>query len=134
MTLASSSNPNQLVSYQDQFLEILRNISGLQWVRESLSTHSHHYQALEQRHKKETQQRNRLQKQLERQDKEKLSPNQETLDDLDQVLAGLQDQLNSANSVITDLNIEKQKLDRFCNRLHQLYQQVGSLEGLFNCL
>ena len=51
---ADSSNPSSSsMSYQDSFLGLFREISKLQWVRESFSSHSKHYEGLQKRQKKE---------------------------------------------------------------------------------
>ena len=60
----SSNASSSQLSYQDSFLQLFREITKLQWVRESLSSHSKHYEGLQQRHKKEQTAKIKLQSQL----------------------------------------------------------------------
>lgn len=60
----AGSSYSQSPSYQDRFLWLLRQITKLQWVRESLPSHSKYHEALRQKYEKEVNTKTRLERSL----------------------------------------------------------------------
>ncbi|CAO3618225.1 unnamed protein product [Cunninghamella blakesleeana] len=57
--------PSEPQLYEDQFIRLLKEITKLQWVRESLPVQSKYYEGLKQRHKRELHLKELIEKQLQ---------------------------------------------------------------------
>ncbi|CDS04079.1 hypothetical protein LRAMOSA07034 [Lichtheimia ramosa] len=106
------------LSYEDSFLRLLREITRLQWVRESFPSHSKYYDGLQQKQQ-------RLQKRIEKY----LAPTKETdtsitMESLQHELQSIQEQIAVADDMLQDLLINKHELDAVCDELHSLYDEV----------
>ncbi|KAI9274360.1 hypothetical protein BDA99DRAFT_236147 [Phascolomyces articulosus] len=121
---ADSSNPSSSqMSYQDSFLRLFRDISKLQWVRESFSSHSKHYESLQKRQKKEqTINATLLEKQLN--DNNEIQETAERIQQSETKLNDIEHQLKDARKMLDDLLKDKRRLDRLCDELHMLYDEV----------
>jgi hypothetical protein len=53
-----------IVDPQEQFVRLLKDITQLQWVRESLPVQAKYYEGLKQRHERETHLKTLLEKQM----------------------------------------------------------------------
>ncbi|KAI8384342.1 uncharacterized protein BYT42DRAFT_562188 [Radiomyces spectabilis] len=131
---------------ETEFVALLKEITKLQWVRESLPSHAHHYEGLKQRYKREQHFKSLLDNQLEeyrsKQDQSgvfrgkrlslgRSSPPESSFVDIieplkrhEAAIAELETQLESAEHMLQDLLIHKQKLDDLCEHLHTLYDEV----------
>ncbi|KAI8074456.1 hypothetical protein BC940DRAFT_288302 [Gongronella butleri] len=131
-------------SYQDQFVHLLREITKLQWVRESLPVQSKYYDGLKQRYARESHVKALLEKQLQdfrtKQDstsllmlrrnsndkKDEISYTDviERLRRCEAKLKDVETQMQAAESMLQDLHINKHKLDTYCMELHMLYDEI----------
>ncbi|KAF7731666.1 hypothetical protein EC973_008836 [Apophysomyces ossiformis] len=137
-------------SYQDQFISLLKKITQLQWVRESLPSHSKYYEGLRQRYKREQHLHALYEKKLEEYRKRQdavlpiLRPirqtvngsssehkREETLADLVEPLRQSQEkiihmeaQMADAEEMLQDLMNNKLELDSVCDDMHTLYDEV----------
>ncbi|ORX51717.1 hypothetical protein DM01DRAFT_1408654 [Hesseltinella vesiculosa] len=130
-------------SFQDQFIHLLKEITKLQWVRESLPVQSKYYEGMKQRYARESHLKALLEKQLQdfrkKQDASSLamlrrnsndkneSSYADLIDRLRRCEAKLEDvetQMQSASTMLQDLHANKHKLDVLCMELHMLYDQI----------
>ncbi|KAG1171754.1 hypothetical protein G6F70_006352 [Rhizopus microsporus] len=108
------------MDYQDRFVQLVKDITRLQWVRESLPSHSKYYESLKKKLEKQTHLKvlseNELKEYQQRQDK--------SVRFYDNAIQKLQFEMQQAKEVLQDLNTEKRKLDHLCDELHLLYDQI----------
>ncbi|KAI8979845.1 hypothetical protein BDF20DRAFT_913344 [Mycotypha africana] len=127
---------------RQKFLQLVKDITKLQWVRESLPAHSNYYEGLKRKLEKQIQLKNFSEKDFKIYQKEKdlkrssifhqqqqeqgtaLNDKLESIKFYENAISQLQAQLNEAEVTLNEINDEKRRLDLLCEELHTLYDQV----------
>ncbi|CEP16938.1 hypothetical protein [Parasitella parasitica] len=135
-----------MAEIQARYIQLVKDITQLQWVRESLPSHSKYYEGLKkklekQMHLKTFSEKELINYQMEKDhnsstSKRTLFSHQnngppksfsniiESVKFYENAVQQIQAQIDQAKIMMDDLNSEKQKLDDLCTKLHQLYDQV----------
>ncbi|KAK4518105.1 uncharacterized protein ATC70_001456 [Mucor velutinosus] len=135
-----------MTEIQARYIQLVKDITQLQWVRESLPSHSKYYEGLKKKLEKQMHLKSFSEKELVNYQKERdhtsstskrtlfsqqtnnhtksFSNIIESVKFYENAIQQLQAQIDQAKIMMDDLNGEKQKLDNLCNQLHQLYDQV----------
>ncbi|KAI8641541.1 hypothetical protein BD408DRAFT_368082 [Parasitella parasitica] len=135
-----------MAEIQARYIQLVKDITQLQWVRESLPSHSKYYEGLKkklekQMHLKTFSEKELVSYQMEKDHSSSTSKRSlfghqtnsppksfsniiESVKFYENAVQQIQSQIDQAEVVMDDLNGEKQKLDNLCAQLHQLYDQV----------
>ncbi|KAG2237134.1 hypothetical protein INT48_004636 [Thamnidium elegans] len=126
---------NEAENIQERYIQLVRDITKLQWVRESIASHSKNYEGLKKKIEKQLHLKEFSEKELNKYRMEKDFPNKsnkngtrtlrqvtESVRFYEIAVRKLQVQVTEAR--IMELNEEKDKLDELCKQLHLLYDQV----------
>lgn len=141
----------QTTSYQDRYVQLVKEITTLQWVRESLPSHSKYYEGLKKKLEKQIHLKAFSERELEnyRLGKDYHSSNAsplqlrsmfnsssnnsskssysnviESVRFYENAIQELEAQIDQAKIMMDELNVEKRRLDDLCTELHTLYDQV----------
>ncbi|KAG2215355.1 hypothetical protein INT46_011725 [Mucor plumbeus] len=115
-----------MAEIQARYIQLVKDITQLQWVRESLPSHSKYYEGLKKKLEKQMHLKTLSEKEFQQSNNHTKSFSNiiESVKFYENAIQQIQTQIDQAKIMMDDLNGEKQKLDNLCNQLHQLYDQV----------
>ncbi|KAI8339830.1 hypothetical protein BD560DRAFT_412540 [Blakeslea trispora] len=132
---------------QERYIQLVKQITQLQWVRESLPAHSKYHEGLKKKLEKQIRLKEFSEKELKKIQAEKdqygstikrslfshsnngsatksYTNTIESVRSYESTIQQLEGQIEQAKLMMEDLNEEKKKLDSLCHELHVLYDEV----------
>ncbi|OBZ86755.1 hypothetical protein A0J61_05194 [Choanephora cucurbitarum] len=132
---------------QERFIQLVKQITQLQWVRESLPAHSKYHEGLKKKLEKQIRLKEFSEKELKKVQAEKdhygstikrslfsssnsgsatksYSNTIESVRLCENTIQQLESRIEQAKLMMEDLNKEKAKLDSLCHQLHELYDEI----------